>query len=74
MLINKITVGFVIQQYDDHTGRCIRQEFIAGDQVDYETIAGIPISPLDNENYQPFDMVQPLHNKYPNGVSVPTGR
>ena len=62
MLINKITIGFVIQRYDDHTGNCIGQEFIAGDQVDYETLSGEPITPLDFteiEQYQPFDMVQP---------------
>ena len=36
---NKITVGFVIQTFEkSDEGRfiCVGQEFIAGDQVDYE--------------------------------------
>lgn len=59
---DKITTGFVIQTFND-AGECIRQEFIAGDQVDYE-FDGYPINvtdmPLKGDEYQPFNMVQPL--------------
>jgi len=53
----KITVGFVIQTYDD-CGDCVSQEFIAGDQVDWENEKGGFI-PTPVHNYQSFDMVQP---------------
>ena len=36
MLIDKITVGFVIQTFDTNTGRYTNQEFVAGDDVQYE--------------------------------------
>ena len=60
---NKITVGFVIQNYTtlpNGTTVCTEQEFIAGDQVDYETTGGAPIEvDTDKEVYCPMDMVQP---------------
>ena len=61
-MINKITTGFVVQQFDDK-GRCIEQEFIAGDEVDWEDENGetIPIEdqPDSDEWYYPFEMKQP---------------
>jgi len=53
----KITYGFVIQIFgaDD---KCISQEFVAGDEVEYEDMRGNPI-PEENEEYHPFDMEQP---------------
>ena len=54
----KITVGFVTQTYQKGSnGRfvCTRQEFIAGDQCDYEDVEGNPIEPPDHE-YQPYNM------------------
>ena len=36
MLINKITVGWVTQTFDTEQKKFMRQEFFAGDQVDYE--------------------------------------
>ena len=56
----KITVGFVIQTFvDDGKGgnKCIEQEFVAGDQVDWEDHEGNPILAWDE--YQPYHMVQP---------------
>jgi len=62
MNVNKITVGFVIQSFND-IGDCTSQEFIAGDQVDYETEDGDPINvenmPLSGQEYFPLTMVQP---------------
>jgi len=60
---NKITCGFVIQEYEviDGVPTCISQEFVAGD-VDYLDKQGNEITgQVDtvNEVYQPFDMIQP---------------
>ena len=55
---NKITVGFVIQTFEKNAeGKfvCSTQEFVAGDQVDYEDLDGNPIDPPDYE-YQPYNM------------------
>ncbi len=54
----KITVGFVTQTFEKNDkGRfvCTAQEFIAGDQCDYEDAEGNPIKPPDYE-YQPYNM------------------
>lgn len=52
----KITTGFVIQTFQD--GKCVEQEFVAGDQVEWENEAGEPIKPPEHE-YAPFEMIQP---------------
>ena len=60
---NKITTGFVIQTYDTQEDKlvCVEQQFIAGDQVDYEDLDGNPIKvDTTKEIYQPFEMVQPV--------------
>ena len=67
MLLKKITHGFVIQVLDPSKGRWTSQEFVAGDQTEYETEDGETINDLDfteqagvgEEPYLPFDMVQP---------------
>ena len=60
---NKITSGFVIQEYEENEDgffECVRQVFEAGDPVEYETFSGEPVEvDTDREVYQPFDMVQP---------------
>lgn len=62
----KFTAGFVRQVFND-AGECIKQEFTAGDPVEYETINGDPIHlmdmPLGGQEYHPFDMVDPLYPK-----------
>lgn len=66
MLQNKITTGFVIQTYDTDKKEWISQEFIAGDQVDYEDEEGIPLDNTDSvicSQYLSFDMVQPKGKK-----------
>jgi hypothetical protein len=60
----KVTIGFVIQTYKEVNGEsiCTEQEFIAGDQVEFEPIGGgekYDSTEVDNSNYQPFHMVQP---------------
>ena len=54
----KITTGFVVQDYDDD-GNCTGQEFIAGDQVDWEDEDGEPTTAPGAHNYQQMIMVQP---------------
>ena len=56
-MVNKITTGFVIQEFDAE-GKCTHQEFIAGDQVDYEEENGEPVD-ADEKLSHPFNMVQP---------------
>ena len=58
MLINKITIGFVVQRFDTDSKKCVDQVFIAGDTVDYEDIEGNLIEPIE-DLYHPFDMIQP---------------
>lgn len=65
-MYNKITVGFVIQNFDAE-GNCVAQEFICGDDVTWELdhgsccVVDLPTKPDGNDlcEYQPFDMVQP---------------
>jgi len=55
---NKVTTGFVIQKYrKNNAGKsvCIHQEFIAGDDVQFETLKGDSIEASEHE-YQPFNM------------------
>ncbi len=56
---NKTTIGFVTQFYDDE-GKCTSQEFVAGDQVDWEDEDGETCDVPEHE-YHTFDMVQPDH-------------
>lgn len=38
--IKKITTGFVVQEFDTETKQFISQEFIAGDDVEFENEIG----------------------------------
>jgi len=62
MLYNKITVGFVVQTFNDE-GTCLKQEFVASDETTYELEDGNEINqvnmPFGGNEYFPFDMVQP---------------
>ena len=65
-MFTKTTVGFVVQTFRKNSkGRyvCSHQEFIAGDQCDYEDVQGNAIEPPDCE-YQPYNMV--LRARSPN--------
>lgn len=57
MIVNKITTGFVVQRLDTETRQFIAQEFIAGDQVDFENEYGEPVESF--AEYLPFEMKQP---------------
>ena len=60
MIINKITTGFVIQEYDTELRKFISQEFIAGDESDYEDLNGNSMEGLMSDfPYLPFEMIQP---------------
>lgn len=58
-MIKKITTGSVIQYYDED-GNCTGQEFIAGDQVDWEDEHGEALGNEPEHAYQSFNMVQPV--------------
>jgi len=58
MEFNKVTTGFVVQKYrKNNTGKftCIHQEFVAGDDVQFENLKGDSIEVPEHE-YQPFNM------------------
>src|ERR1039457_6985743 len=69
MRINKITTGFVVQTWDTELKKWISQEFVAGDETNYEKAGGDardPIEPRegwpgwpDPKPYLPFDMKPP---------------
>jgi len=64
MIVRKITTGFVVQEFDADTGHCVSQEFIAGDQVEWEDRQGNAISDgdfgIDLEGlYHPMEMKKP---------------
>lgn len=57
-MFTKITTGFVTQSYEKNSSGkfiCTGQEFIAGDQVDYEDADGNAID-APKHDYQPFNM------------------
>ena len=63
MIVKKITVGYVIQDFDTKTKKFVSQEFIAGDDCTYEDVNGdvlgkVSLAKVENE-YLPYDMVQP---------------
>jgi hypothetical protein len=64
MILNKITTGFVIQQYDTETKKFVSQEFIAGDEVEWEqdgdTIAPIQNASITADNPAPKPKTQPI--------------
>ena len=66
MKLKKITHGFVVQTFDTEKGEWVSQEFVAGDDTEYETEIGNPLRADGaaelaggEEPYLPFDMVQP---------------
>lgn len=56
-IVKKITTGFVVQEYDTETGKFVSQDFVAGDQVDWEDEDGNAIP--EEDAYLSFEMVQP---------------
>ena len=73
MRINKITTGFVVQTWDTDLNKWTGQEFLAGDQCEYElagtfrTLDPAEIWPNQPEPYLPFDMRQPDDNAQDRG-------
>lgn len=67
MSLKKITHGFVVQVFDVDKRRWTSQEFVAGDETEYETDDGAILdcdefaerAANDQEPYLPFEMVQP---------------
>jgi hypothetical protein len=57
MIINKVTTGWVTQQFEN--GKFIGQSFFASDDVSFEDEIGERITKHPDLPYIPFDMVQP---------------
>ena len=70
MIVNKISVGYVIQQFDTATKECIFQRFIVGDEyelIDAETKEPILEGDIENDGddlYFPYNMVQPWMTEF----------
>ena len=58
-MINKIITGFVVQHYDEKTGICTSQDFIAGDDVAWEDEYGEIVDQPKRHAYCQMIMVQP---------------
>ena len=63
MEYNKVIIGFVVQNYVD--GECVRQEFIASDEVSREDPASGESIEVDvkAEAYQLMEMIQPVKER-----------
>lgn len=73
MRINKTTYGFVIQTWDTELNRWIDQQFVAGDQTEYEEAAtDRTLDPADIWRNGPEPYL-PFHMKQPDEVSVGDG-
>ncbi len=64
MIINKVTTGFVVQEFDTTTRKFTKQEFVGSDDYVWEFQNGDCLMRSDDaliadEPYLPFDMVQP---------------
>ena len=74
MILNKIIVGFVCQQYDTEKNQFINQSFIAEvDHEEWEDIYGDETRTPDNAPTLNTDMVQPkINSVVVNDVKIPT--
>jgi len=63
MIIRKVTLGHVVQQFDTDKKQFIHQEFVAGDIVFYEFENGASCLPITIKKFEkfylPYDMKQP---------------
>ena len=55
----KVTSGYVIQTLDVKKNEFVEQQFIVGDDVQWEDGFGNPIDCPENDPYLPFEMIQP---------------
>ena len=60
MVINKITVGFVVQRYDTDKKIWLDQEFKAGDDATWENLDGDMVEAPENAGDLTMEMIQPL--------------
>ena len=83
MIINKVTIGFVTQQFDTETRKFVGQEFTCGDDTCWENRNGERLDPSDDtdaaaifgeggvdEPYLNYEMVQPAPNLFNPGDRV----
>jgi hypothetical protein len=56
--MNKITVGYVVQNFDDN-GKCVSQSFIASDEQTWENQYGESVDAPDNAENFSLEMIQP---------------
>lgn len=59
MLLNKITIGYVVQTFDTELGKFVSQEFIASHKAEWEDQNGDTVDAPKNTGMLPFEMVDP---------------
>jgi hypothetical protein len=72
MIINKITIGYVVQKFDTETRKFVDQTFIGSDERSWENELGDPLNLADDDDaeavygkggvdepYLNFEMIQP---------------
>lgn len=59
MLLNKITIGYVVQTFDTELGKFVSQEFIASHKAEWEDQHGTYAVAPSNAGMLPFEMVGP---------------
>ena len=59
MLLNKITIGYVVQTFDTELGKFVSQEFVASQKSEWEDQHGVCTDAPENAGMLPFEMVGP---------------
>ena len=57
MIVQKITLGYVVQDFDTETQRFVSQRFVVEGPSDFSDERGFGVKPFPQ--YLAFDMVQP---------------
>lgn len=59
MLLNKITIGYVVQTFDTELGKFVSQEFVASQKAEWEDQNGVCADAPTNAGMLPFVLVSP---------------
>lgn len=59
MLVNRVVFGWVFQEYDTDTGKCVQQSFMESEEEPHwEDSFGNEVDEVDGEEF-PINLVQP---------------
>ena len=63
MIVGRVFPGFVTQTFDTETGKCLGQEFVAGDRPGWEH-KGKAIKEPEHCEDQSIELIQPIDWEY----------